>query len=136
MNFDIECVREGVHNRAAHTVKSAGYGVSASTKLATRVQNRQHNFDRRFLLDRMLVNGNPATVVDHTQRAIGKNRDVDSIAIPREGLINRVIDNFVNKVMQAALAGRADVHTGTLTDGLESFENLDIVRAVFNRFRR
>ena len=83
----------------------------------------------------MLIDGNASAVVDHAQCSVRKNRDFDSVAIPRESLVDRVVDNFINEVVKPALTGRPDVHSGTLTDGLESFENLDIVRAVFNRFR-
>ena len=34
-------------------------------------------------------------------------------------------------MVQAALAGGAYVHAGTLTDGFKTLQNLDLIRAVF-----
>jgi hypothetical protein len=39
-------------------------------------------------------------------------------AIPCERLIDCVIDDLVDKVVEAAFAGRADIHTGALTNCL------------------
>ena len=60
-------------------------------------------------------------------------RDIDLVAVPRQGFIDRVVDDLVDEVVQAGSAGRADVHRGTLADRLEAFENLDLVRAVVVR---
>ena len=50
---------------------------------------------------------------------------VDARAVPGHGLVDRVVDDLVHQVVQAADAGRADVHAGTLADVLEAFERRD-----------
>jgi hypothetical protein len=46
-------------------------------------------------------------------------------AIPGERLINCVIDDFVDKVVEAALSSGADIHAWTFTDSGETFKDCD-----------
>jgi hypothetical protein len=42
--------------------------------------------------------------------------------MPRQGLIDRVVDNLENHVVQAgAIIGITDVHPGAFSHGLEAF---------------
>ena len=63
-------------------------------------------------------------------RAVDVDRDVDLIAEAGQRLVDRVVDDLVDQVMQAGGPGRADVHRRPLADGLEPFEDLDLVGAV------
>jgi hypothetical protein len=58
------------------------------------------------------------------------DRHQDLVAVTGERFINRVVNNLVHEVMKPAGAGRADVHAGTLADGLEAFEDRDVLRVV------
>lgn len=40
-------------------------------------------------------------------------------------LVDRVVDDLVHEVVQSALAGRADVHTGSLADRVQALEDGD-----------
>ena len=51
------------------------------------------------------------------------NRDFDRIAITCQRFVNRVINYFVNQMMQSQLAGRTDVHRGTLAHGIAALEH-------------
>jgi hypothetical protein len=50
--------------------------------------------------------------------------------VPRHGFVDGVVDNFVHEMVQAARACGTDVHTRSLPDGFESFENLNVLGAV------
>jgi hypothetical protein len=50
---------------------------------------------------------------------------LDLGAIPCERLVDGVIDNFIDKVVEAAFAGRSDIHTWALADRLKAFEDGD-----------
>jgi hypothetical protein len=56
----------------------------------------------------------------------------DLIAEAGEGLVDRVVDDFVHQVMEAGGPGGPDVHGRPLADRLESFENLDLVGPVID----
>src|SRR5438045_9151679 len=52
-------------------------------------------------------------------------------AVTGEMFIDRVIENFENHVMQAALIRVADVHSGTFANGLEAFQFVDLRGIIF-----
>jgi hypothetical protein len=50
----------------------------------------------------------------------------DAVAIARQRLVDRVVDDLENHVMKArAVIGVADVHAGPFADGLEALQHLD-----------
>ena len=78
----------------------------------------------------MLIDRDAAPVVDHGDRIVDVDGDVDLVAVPGQRLVDRVVDDLVDEVMQPRLAGRADVHRGPFAHRLEAFENLDLVGAI------
>jgi hypothetical protein len=50
----------------------------------------------------------------------------DRVVVSRERLVDGVVDDLVDEVMEAARAGRADVHPGSEPDGLETLQNGDV----------
>jgi hypothetical protein len=76
------------------------------------------------------IHGDSAAVVDHGDGVVDVDGHVDLIAMTRERLVYRVVDDLVNEVMEAGRAGRSDVHRRPLAHGLEAFEDLDLVRPV------
>ena len=116
-------------------MKAARDLVAVVIEFAARVQHGQHDFSGR-LAARVLVDGNTASVVDDRDRAVDVNRDVDFRTEAREGLVDRVVDDFVHQMVQARRPGRVDVHRRALADGFKAFEDLDLVGAVLVRGAR
>jgi hypothetical protein len=56
--------------------------------------------------------------------------DLDAVVPAREGLVDGVVDDLVDQVMKSSRPGRADVHAGALTNGLQALENRDVFSAV------
>ena len=100
--------------------------VAAAAELAAGVQDRQNDLDGRLLLDRVDVDRDAAAVVDAAHAAVGQDRHLDVVAVAGERLVDRVVDDLLDEVVQAARTGRADVHAGPLADRLETFEDLDV----------
>ena len=76
-------------------------------------------------LGRVDVDRDAAAVVDDADAAVGQQRDLDVVAVAGQRLVDRVVDDLVDQVVQAALTGRADVHAGALADRLETLEDGD-----------
>ena len=55
----------------------------------------------------------------------------DIRAVARQSLVNGVVHNLVDQVVQARLAGRADIHTGALADRLQTLQHLDLRATIF-----
>ena len=127
-----------VDARDADAVKAAGYFIAVAAELAAGVENRQDDLERRHVPSLgMLSDRDATTVVYARERAVFVYHCFDFGAVACEGLVHGVVDNLVDQVMQAARAGRADVHTGALAHMLETFENLNvpiIVAATIGQF--
>ena len=119
----------------ADAVQAAGDLVAAAAELAAGVQHGQHHLDRRLLLGRARVDRDAAAVVDHRTPAVGLEGDVDAVAVAGQRLVDRVVDDLLDQVVQAAVTGRADVHARALADRFEALEDLDGGRVVLDAFR-
>src|SRR5260370_22682369 len=78
----------------------------------------------------MTIDGNATAVVDDRNRTVDVDRGVDLIAESCQRLVDRVVDYFVDQMMQAGGSRRPDIHGGALTDGVEPFENFDFIGGV------
>ena len=110
-------------------MQPARHLVGAVFELAAGVQHRQDDFRRR-LSAFVLVDRNATAVVDDSHRFVDVNRDVDLIAESRQRFVDGVVDDLVDEMMQPGRPGRSDVHRRTFLDGLETLENLNLVRRV------
>ena len=98
-------------------MQTAGHRIAASTKLATSVQNGHHYFDGGFALGRVDIHGDATPVVNDTYTALGRECDLDVVAVASKSFINRVVDHFVHQMVQTAGTRGPNVHTRAFTDG-------------------
>ena len=115
-------------------MQSAGDLIRIRIEFAAGVQHRHHDFRRRSLFLLVNVGRDTAAVIDDRNRIVHVDRYLDRIAVACEGLVNRIINNFVNQVMQTDVARRADIHRRTLADGVASFKNGYRICTVFCLF--
>jgi hypothetical protein len=78
----------------------------------------------------VLVHRYPAPVVDNGDGVVDVQRDIHLIAEAGERFVDRVVDDFVDEMVQTRRAGGSDVHGGPLAHRLEPLEDLDFVGAV------
>jgi hypothetical protein len=128
-DLQIELPGQGIDDRDADAMEAARHFVAVVIELAARVQDGQHGFGRRPPV-RHVVDRDAAAVVDDRDRAIDVNGCVDLIAEARERLVDRVVDDFVDEMMQPGRPRGSDVHGRPLADRLETLEDLNLVRAV------
>ena len=105
--------------------------VTVATELAAGVQRREHDLGRGLVgVLGVEVDRDAATVVLDAAGAVGAQRYRDVRAVAGHGLVDRVVDDLVDEVMEARGTGRADVHTGALTNRLEAPEHRDVFGVV------
>ena len=114
-----------VDHRDADAVQAAGHLVAAAAELAAGVQHRQRHREGGHVLARGGVGRDAATVVLDPDAAVGLERQHDAVAVAGERLVDGVVHDLPDQVVQAALAGRADVHARALAHRLEALEHLD-----------
>ena len=129
-DVDVEARAERIDHRHTDSVQPAGHLVAAAAELAAGVERREHERDRRDLLDRVLVDGDAAAVVDDPHAAVGLQRHFDVGGVAGEGFVDRVVDDLVDEVVEPALTRGADVHARPLAHGLQTLEKLDVAGIV------
>ena len=126
-----ELLRQRVDDRQADAVQAAGHLVAAAVaELAAGVQDGEHDLERGALLLLHDRDRDPAAVVGDRDRVVGMDRHGDRRAAAGQRLVDRVVDDLVDEMVQAALARGADVHAGTLADGLEALQDGDVLGVV------
>src|SRR6184192_3099555 len=125
-DFDLEPIREGVGAFRADAMQAAGIFVCALTEFSASVEIGQHQFHRRHFPFRMNIDWNAAAVVAYRNAFIDVYRYFNLVAKSGQMFVDRIIDNFENHVMQAALIGIADVHARPLPNRFEPFEFIDL----------
>ena len=78
----------------------------------------------------MNIDRNAATVVADGDRSIDVDDHFDPCAKSGEMFVDRIIENFVNQVMQSAFVRIADVHARPFPDRFETFQFVDLRRVV------
>src|SRR5512141_595991 len=112
-----------------------GYFVPAAAELTTRVQDRHYHFKGRFILGWMDIDWDPAPVVDDADTAIRMNDHLDLITDARQSFIDRVIDNFIDQVMECLNIGAAHIHTRAAAHGFQTLHDLYIFCFIRKRIR-
>ena len=127
LDHEVEALGQRVDDGHADAVQSARDLVAAAVaELAAGVQDGQHDLGGRALLLLVHVDGDAAAVVGDGHAVVGVQADLDGVAVAGERLVDGVVDDLVDEVVEAALAGRADVHAGPLANGLEALEHRDV----------
>jgi len=125
-----ELRRQGVNTRDTDAVKTAGNLVGVLVKLTPRVEGRHNHFEGAAFFGRVDIHRDTASVIPNRNRTILVNGHDDGITVPGEGFVNRVIDDFIDQVMQSSDANIADVHGGAFANSFQSFEDLNIGSSV------
>ena len=102
-------------------MQTTGVFVGTLPEFTAGMEIGKHQFhcgDFEFGMD---INGDAAAIVSNGDGAVHMNCHGDVLAETRQVLVDRVVEHLKDTVMQAALIGVADVHTGPFPDGLETF---------------
>ena len=97
---DLERFGERIHAAHTNTVQAAGDLVAVLVELAAGVQHRERQFNGRDTGFGVDLHGNSAPVVDNRDGIIAMNRDVDGGGVASHRLVDRVVDHFVDEMVQ------------------------------------
>ncbi len=135
-DLQLQLLRERVDDGDADPVQPARDFVAAAVaELAAGVQGGQHHLGGGSLLLLQFFDRDAAAVVGDRAAVVGVEDDADFAAVAGDRLVDRVVDHLVDEMVEAARAGRADVHAGPLADRLQSLEDGDVLGAVGVRRR-
>src|SRR5262249_44075129 len=132
-DFDLAPFGEEIHYRHTDPVQTAGGLIGPFGEFAAEFEDGHHAFERGnfavHLLGKLLVflNRNAAAVVFDRHRAVDVDRNLHFGGIVGHRLVDRVVDDFVDQVVQAAGRGVADVHARPLADVLQIAQVLKVL---------
>ena len=109
---------ECINNAGTNTMKTAGYLVTFTAEFTAGMKNGKNNFNCCNTHFRMNTCGYTTTVIGYAYYVILFNFYFDMCTEASQGFVNRVIHNFINKMMKTIFTCRAYVHTGTLSYSL------------------
>ena len=124
-DLQLQPLGERIDAAHAHAVQTAGDFVALGIELAAGVQLGHDHLRRRDAFFLVHVHRNAAAVVDHRDGIVDVNGDVDLGAVARQRFVHGVVDHFVDQVVQAHLAGRADVHGRPQAHRFQTFQHFD-----------
>ena len=130
MHRDLHPLTEGVDHGHTNAVQATGNLVTTGAKLAAGVEHGEHRFQGALAGAGVNIGGNAPAVVRNRAGAIVVEHDQDLVAMARQRFVNRVVDHLVHQVVQPPGTGGADVHPRALANGLQPFENLDLLGTV------
>ena len=90
-------------------------------------QDDRHGGDAHLFVH---AHGDTASVILDADNIAREYLNIDIRAEARESFVYGVVDYLIHKVVQAARTRRADVHAGTLADGFQTLEDLDLALVV------
>ena len=105
----------------ADAVKTSGNLVGALIEFTAGVKAGKNEFERAYAFPRMNAYGNSTPIVLYADDISLFKDDQNTVAKARHGLINAVIDDFIDEMMESLRSGRTDIHTRSFSYGLEAF---------------
>ena len=131
VNGNLQPLGQSVYHRSSNPVETAGNFVSPSAKFSARMEDSKDNLHRRY--SRLVVDAhrNSPAVVLHSNGIARMDGHMDFIANSCQGLIHRIVHDFIYQMMKPPGGRAADIHTGTLPDRFQPLQNLNLICSVF-----
>ena len=107
------------------------YHIAATAELTAGVEHGEYNLQRRLAGLGLDLHGNAAAIVGNGDGVTGVDGHGDIFAVSGQCLVDGVVHDLVNEVVQTRGRGGTDIHTGALADSFQTFQNLNLLRAVF-----
>ena len=130
-DLEVERLRQRVHDRDADPVQAARDLVALAAELPAGVELGQDDLGRRQPEARPSPRpGSRGRCRSTVTRPSGARVTRDVVAVTLERFVDAVVDHLVDKMVESAGAGGADVHAGPLANRLEALENGDVFGVV------
>ena len=130
LDVNREPLGKSVRDGRTDSVQTARIVVLSVVEFRTCVQLRENHFHTAYLQFRVFVNGNTASVVADSCNVVVQKFDADGVAEAVCHFVDTVVDNLPKDMMHTLAPGRADIHAGTFSDSVETFENVNVPRLV------
>ena len=131
ININSKFFRECVYTGYTNTMKTSRNLVTFTAKFSACMQLCQNDFNCTFAFFWNDASWDTTTIIDNRARAVCIDDNINLSAVASQCFINRVVHNFLNKVMESVSISRADIHARTLTNRFKPFQNLNFTGVIF-----
>jgi hypothetical protein len=121
-DLHLEAGGEGIDHRHAHPVKAAGKPVVLVAEFSAGMQFRHDHLDPGHPFLGVQVDGHAPPVIAHRQGTILMEHHLDLLGKAGDGLVHRVVDDFLGKVIRPA---RIRIHSRPPPDRIEPTQDLE-----------
>jgi len=131
-HLDHQAVGQGIHHRDADAMQAARHLVGVAAELAARVQGGKDDFQRALVRElRVRINRDAAAVIPDGGATGGVQFQLDPAGVAGHRLVHGIVQHLGHQMVKRAVVGPADIHAGTAADGLQAFQDLDVLGGVF-----
>jgi hypothetical protein len=117
---------DSIDSGNTHAVKATANLVGTVVKFPTCVKFRHDDFRSRNAEFFVKVYWYPSTIVSDGKRAARVQGDFDNIVVPRQVLVNRVVNNFPNAVVKGGSVVRiSKIHARSFSYCFKAFKDLN-----------
>ena len=128
-HLHVHCGGERIDDGNTDAVQTARDLIPIAAEFAARMEHGEHDLNGGHAA-LMHIDGDAAPVVRNGNAVVPMDHDLNVVAVARKCLVDGVIHDLIDEMMQSAFRCRSNVHTWTFPHCLQSFEDLDLSRAV------
>ena len=105
-------------------MQAAGHLVAGilAAELAAGVEDGVNNGDSGQAGIRLDIHGDAAAVIRDLNDVVLEDLDLNVVAVTGQRLVDGVVHDLIDQMVQAALAGRADIHARALAHRFQAFQ--------------
>ena len=131
-DIDGQPLGAGVDDGSADAVQAAGHLVAGilAAELAAGVEDGVNNGDSGQAGIRLDIHGDAAAVIRDLNDVVLEDLDLNVVAVTGQRLVDGVVHDLIDQMVQAALAGRADIHARALAHRFQAFQDLDLTGVI------
>ena len=131
-DIDGQPLGAGVDDGSADAVQAAGHLVTGilAAELAAGVEDGVNNGDSGQAGIRLDIHGDAAAVIRDLNDVVLEDLDLNVVAVTGQRLVDGVVHDLIDQMVQATLAGRADIHARALAHRFQAFQDLDLTGVI------
>ena len=130
MYVNLQPFTQCINNTGTDTMQTSGNLISTTAEFTTGMQYSKNRFHTGYSCLFNDSRRHSSTIILYTDDVIFFNRYFNIRSESGKSLIDRVINNFPDKVMKTSLTGRTDIHTRSFPYSFQSFQDLNIISRI------
>ena len=129
-NLTSHVLGKSINATDAHAMQTSRDLVASLVELTSSMQHSHNDFQSALVLLLVHIHRDASSIVLNGDAPVFVDGDFDMCTKASQGFVNTVVHRLVDEMVKSLLRNVTDVHCRTLAHGLQSFEDLNVTRAV------